>query len=510
MQKYPLGIQDFRELRENGYLYVDKTEHIYQLLEHKYFFFSHPRRFGKSLLLSTLKYLFQGRQALFEGLWIHDKIEWKEHPILHFTFNKSDFHDIGFKNYLLIKLDEQASLHEILLEKTSISSMMEELILTLYQKHGKGVVLLIDEYDKPITEFLRKDQIHIAEENRELMRQFYSPLKDLDANLRFIFITGVSKFSKVSIFSDLNHLKDITISRSFATLLGYTETEIEHYFHDKIQEIADYQELTYEACFAKMRLWYNGYSWNKGKDKVYNPTSVLKFLQNKEFKNYWFETGTPTFLIDMMSERFHYNVEDIEASENLLNNFRFEALDDITLLFQTGYLTIKDEDDGIYTLTYPNQEVRDSMLQYLLSEFSYKHNVKPIVRDMFRCLGKRDFKQLFELFNSILGEIPYQIFDAKQEKYYHAVIFLTFRLLGYYAQAEPSVGKGRIDAVVETSDGIFIFEFKVNGTLVQAMQQIHDNKYYQRYVASSKEIYLLAVVCKDKELKEYQVEKFEK
>jgi Predicted AAA-ATPase/PD-(D/E)XK nuclease superfamily len=512
MQKYSLGIQDFAKLREQGCVYIDKTELVYQLIQGACYFLSHPRRFGKSLLISTLKYLFEGRQDLFEGLWIYDKMEWAEmrHPVLHLTFNKSDFHDMGFKTYLLTKLREQASLHEIVLQTDTLSSMMEELILTLHQKHGKGVVLLIDEYDKPITEFLRKDQIHIAEENREIMRQLYSPLKDLDKYLRFVFLTGVSKFSKVSIFSDLNHLEDITVGKRFPTLLGYTEDEISYYFTEKIQEIADYQELTYDACFGKMRLWYNGYSWHKGKSKVYNPTSVLKFLSEMDFKNYWFETGTPTFLIEMLSEKFIYNIENIEVSEKRLDNFRLENIDNITLLFQTGYLTIEAEDDGIYTLNYPNLEVRDSMTNYLLAEYTHQQDLKPVVRDMFRCFGKRDFKQLMKLLNSTLGEIPYEIFDAKQEKYYHTVIFLTFRLLGYYAQAEPSVSEGRIDAVVETADGIFIFEFKVNGTIEDAMAQIHENRYYQRYQASSKEIYLLAVVCKDKELKTYQVEKWEK
>jgi hypothetical protein len=512
MQKYSLGIQDFSVLRENGCVYVDKTELIYQLIQNKCYFLSHPRRFGKSLLISLLKYLFEGRQELFEGLWIHDKIEWAEmqHPVLHLTFNKSDFHDMGFKNYLLAKLQAQARAHEIVLETDTISSMMEELILTLHQRHGKGVVLLIDEYDKPITEFLRKDQIHIAEENRELMRQLYSPLKDLDKYLRFFFITGVSKFSKVSIFSDLNHLKDITISTDYSTMLGYTETEIEYYFHARIQQIADYQALTYEQCFEKMRLWYNGYSWHKGRNKVYNPTSVLNFLEDKEFKNYWFETGTPTFLINLLSDKFIYNIENLEVSEKRLGSFNLENIDDITLLFQTGYLTIQAEDDGIYTLSYPNLEVRDSMTHYLLAAYTHQQDLKPTARDMFRCFAKRDFEQLMHLLNSMLGEIPYQIFDAKQEKYYHAVIFLTFRLLGYYAQAEPSVSKGRIDAVVETVDGIFIFEFKVNGTIEDAMTQIHKNKYYQRYIASSKDIYLLAVVFQDKELKTYHVEKFER
>ncbi|MCU0444679.1 MAG: ATP-binding protein [Microscillaceae bacterium] len=509
-QRYSLGIQDFSELRLRNCVYVDKTELVYQLImQNKTYFLSHPRRFGKSLLVSILEYLFLGRKDLFEGLWIEDKIAWDTYPVLHFSFIESGFHTIGFEKYLHIKIDEQAKSYDITLENTDISNKVRELIVKLNEKHHKQVVFLVDEYDKPITEFLRQEQLQTADKNRELMRLFYSPLKELDKYLRFVFITGVSKFSKVSVFSDLNHLEDLTIGKDFATLLGYTEEEIEHYFHEKIAQIAQEMELTYEACFAKMRLWYNGYSWNAGKDKVYNPTSVMKFLRNRDFENYWFETGSPLFLIQMMSENFTYNVEDLQVEENILKNFDIEAIDDITLLFQTGYLTIKAKEDGIFTLTYPNQEVRDSMLQYLLRAYSHKRNTKPLILEMFKTLAKRDFAHLFKIFNSILGELPYQIFDTKQEKYYQAIIFLTFRLLGYYAQAEPSVSEDRIDAVVETQDGIFIFEFKVNGTIEDAMAQIHENRYYQRYEASEKEIYLLGAVCQEKEIKEYKWEKFE-
>ncbi len=510
MQKYSLGIQSFRELREQNCVYVDKTQYIYNLITQlKCTFLSHPRRFGKSLLISTLEYLFQGRQDLFKGLWIEDKITWEEHPVLSFSFAKADFHKMDFENYLDSKIEEHAKHFEIVLQTKTIASKIEELIITLSKRYQKGVVLLVDEYDKPITEFLRKDDLAIADRNRETMRLFYSPLKDLDEHLRFLFLTGVSKFSKVSIFSDLNHLEDITMGRRFPTLLGYTEAEITHHFQERIQEIADIQALTYEKCFETMRLWYNGYSWNKGKDKVYNPTSVLKFLSDMEFQNYWFETGTPAFLVDMLKNKFLYNLETIDVSSKRLGSFMLENIDEITLLYQTGYLTIQNkEDDDIYTLGYPNKEVRDSMNHYLLAEYTCQQDLKPSVRDIFRCMQKRDFEQLFKIMNGLFGEIPYQIFDAKQEKYYHAIIFLTFRLLGYYAQAEPSTSKGRIDVVVETKDVIFIFEFKVNGTLEEAMAQIHKNRYYQRYEGAGKEIYLMAVVCQDKEIKEYKVEQF--
>ena len=507
LQKYSLGVQEFHKLRQENYVYVDKTEQIYQLLQGSYFFLSRPRRFGKSLLINTLKEIFLGNKHLFEGLWIADKILWEAHPIIQFSFAKSDFKDIGLSPYFHQKLDEKALSFGFALVQKTLASKMEELIVRVYDKYQKGVVLLIDEYDKPITEFLLKKDIHIAEENREIMRQFYSPLKDLDSKLRFIFITGVSKFSKVSIFSDLNHLEDLTLLSDYSTLLGYTEQEITHYFGDRITEIANKQGISYEECFFKMRLWYNGYSWD-AENKVYNPASILKFLQHRQFLNYWFETGTPNFLVELLREKMVYDVDNVEISHKRLGNFRLEDIDNITLLFQTGYLTIKTkEDEEFYTLGYPNSEVRNSLLQYLLSGYTHQQDVKPIVRDIYRSLESRDFRKMFDCLNGLLAEIPYQIFDAQQEKYYHAVIFLTFRLLGYYAVAEPSTSKGRIDAVVETQSGIFIFEFKVNGTVAQAMAQIHKNKYYQRYTASSKEIYLFGVSCKNKEIQKYQIEK---
>ena len=507
MQKYSLGVQEFRELRENGYLYVDKTATIATLLEHKYYFLSRPRRFGKSLLINTLKELFLGNKHLFEGLWIADKILWDSHPVIQFSFAKSDFYKIGLEAYFHQKLDETSTQYSLILEQKTLSSKMEELIVKLYQKYQKGVVLLIDEYDKPIIEFLQKDELHIAEGNREIMRQFYSPLKDLDGKLRFIFITGVSKFSKVSIFSDLNHLDDITTDENYANLLGYTEAEIQHYFEDRIMQIANKGAITYEQCFEKIRLWYNGYSWD-GINKVYNPNSVLKFLSKATFGNYWFETGTPTFLVKMLSDKFTYNVENIEVSSKRLGNFRLESIDDITLLFQTGYLTIKSQEYDIYKLSYPNLEVRDSMINYLLAEYTHQEDLKPVALDIYRALKKRDFEKMISYFNSLFGEIPFQIFDTKQERYYHAIIFLIFRLLGYYVQAEPSVSKGRIDAIVQTEDAVFIFEFKVNGTVAEAMTQIHTNKYYQAYTSLDKEIYLIGVVCKNKEIENFEVEKY--
>lgn len=505
---YSLGIQDFRELRITNRIYVDKTLLINELLQGKTYFYSHPRRFGKSLLLSTLKYLFQGKKELFEGLWIADKIKWEEfnYPVLHFSFIESGFREVGIQKYMHSQINSQAADHGIELKEESVSDKIRELVQRVANKNQQKVVFLVDEYDKPIVEYLRKDELPTAEEHKKWLRMFYSPLKELDPYLRFVFITGVSKFSKVSLFSDLNQLQDITLQSKYATLLGYTEAEIDYYFQNRLQEIAVEQGKTYNELYAEMRKWYNGYSWN-GKDKVYNPTSMLNFLDTGEFKNYWFETGTPTFLIEMLQGNFQYNLEEVEADMDLVESFRLEALHDITLLFQTGYLTIKEKAGDVLTLVYPNQEVRNSMTRHLLRAYSKQENVQTMTREMYKALTQRNFEQLFKVLRGLFGAIPYQIFDAHQEKYYHAIIFLTFKLMGYYAQAEPSVSEGRIDVVVETEDAVFLMEFKVNGTIEEAMQQIHDKKYYQRYEGTTKEVYLIGVVCKEKTIKEFRVER---
>ncbi len=511
MQRYSLGIQDFKELRTLNCVYVDKTEQIYQLLgQGKTYFYSHPRRFGKSLLLSTFKYLFQGRKELFEGLWIADKVNWAEmnYPVLHFTFIQSSFREIGLQKDIHSKIEEQANQYGISLTEEGISNKMTELVKKIHDKYQQKVVILVDEYDKPINEYLGTPEVAVAQENKQWLRNFYSPLKELDPYLRFLFITGITKFSKVSLFSDLNQLEDLTLASRAATLLGYTEQEIIHYFDERLHELAAEKQLTYEALFAKMRLWYNGYSWN-GKDKVYNPTSILNFLKNGEFRNYWFETGTPTLLINLLSEDFTFNIEQMVVGAAQLSSFRLEQLPAPTLLFQTGYLTIVEQDDDTYILDYPNQEVRDSMLQYLLAEYCHQLDVKPPVKALFKAMQKLDFAQVIKSLNGLLGSIPYQLFAANQEKYYHAVIFLTFRLLGYYAQAEPSVSEGRIDAVVETAQHIFIWEFKVDGTVAEALQQIHNRHYYQAYAGSSKAIYLIGVVCKDKKIADYEVQHYQ-
>jgi hypothetical protein len=501
--KYPIGIQTFSDLRNDGYVYIDKTQYIYQLLQGKYYFLSRPRRFGKSLLLSTLSSIFSGRKDLFQGLWIEEKITWEKYPIIHLSFGMADFKELGLRKSIESKLIQVAREYQIVLTEEGIGNRFKELIEKLSIE--KKVVILIDEYDKPIIEYLGKEQLPQALANRDILKEFYSVIKDLDAHIQFFFLTGVSKFSKVSIFSDLNNLHDITIEPAFSSMLGYTQAELEYYFGERMKELAQQQGVSYQDFLDKVRLWYNGYAWN-GKEKVYNPFSILNFMYSGDFRNYWFETGTPTFLVKMMKESFHYQLDEIEASENLISNFRIEALNETTLLFQTGYLTIKDRFQDIYVLTYPNKEVKNSLVNYLLQEFSSEANVSPPVWHIHKSLQKKDVEEMVNRFNTLFANIPYQIFEEKQESFYQAIIFLAFQLLGYYAQAEVSTSKGRIDAVVHYEDKIFVIEFKVNDSAENAIAQIKAKNYHHKYLNQGKEVILLGFACQNKEIADWKME----
>jgi hypothetical protein len=512
MQKLPIGIQSFKELRTNNYLYVDKTKQILELIQtSKVYFLSRPRRFGKSLLINTLKELFLGNKELFEGLFIEDKIEWKEFPVIHLDMINTDYKTLGlvkaFENALLYN----AGLYEIELETKTINSQLQELIRKLKAKYNQKVVLLIDEYDKPIIDFLEKDKIHIAEENRDIMKNFYSPIKSLDDELQFFFLTGVSRFSKVSIFSDLNHLNDISIDENFSTLLGYTQKEVEFYFEEHIHELSKKYKLDNKETLDKLKKWYNGYSW-RGEYRLYNPFSVMSALQKSTFDNYWFSTGTPTFLVKLMRENQYYDMDNTVMDLQTLSSFDITNMQPITVLFQTGYLTLIEEKKmNVYKLGYPNREVKNSMLNMLLN--SYTHNKEgfaiPLAIQIEEAFIAQDFETLFILFDSLFAKIPYQIFEQHKESYYHSVIFLTFELLGFYIDAEAITSRGRIDAVIKTEQAIFILEFKVNATAEQAIEQIKEKKYADKYKSEQlkgKKIYLIGVSFKDKGIDKYLIE----
>ena len=511
MKKLPIGIQDFAKLRTNDFLYIDKTEQILKLVKSSgYYFLSRPRRFGKSLLISTLKELFLGNKELFEDLFIEDKIEWQTFPVVHLDFAKSNYKLLGLEKAIQDRLEHQADLYKVVLEKIDVGDKLEELIMKLYQKHNKQVVLLIDEYDKPIIDFLEKEKIHIAEENRQIMKNFYTPIKSLDNYLRFFFLTGVSKFSKVSIFSDLNHLNDLTISRLGHTLVGYTESEVYHYLDDYISLIAKEKKISKDELKVKIRKWYNGYSF--GGERLYNPFSILNFMIDREFNNYWFETGTPTFLVKLMAENQYYDMDNTIMDLLTLGNFDISNIEPITVLFQTGYLTLIEKiETNVYELGYPNKEVKNSMLKMLLNSFAHQREgfAIPLVVRMKYALQKADFETVFMYLKSLFAKIPHQIFEQHRESYYHSLIFLTFELLGYYADAKVSTSIGRIDAIVRTEKFIFIFEFKVGDTAKNALEQIKSRKYYEKYLTekqNKKTIYLIGVACQEKTITDYLIE----
>ncbi|MCO6487240.1 MAG: ATP-binding protein [Phaeodactylibacter sp.] len=479
--KYPIGIQDFRELREGGYVYVDKTAYIHRMLAGgKYFFLSRPRRFGKSLLLSTIKELYAGSRELFEGLWIEDKWDWEQtNPVIHIKFASFKYKNNPLKAAIQEGLAPEAARLGVELAEGDFINPLEDLIIKAHQKYGRKVALLIDEYDKPIIDYL--DDVEKAEENRDTLKWLYSIIKDSDPHLELVFITGVSAFSKVSIFSDLNNLENITLAPSAYTLLGLTQEELESYFPEQLATIDT----------ARMKAWYNGYSWD-GEHRLYNPFSILRFLKSGgKYENYWFETGTPTFLVKEMRKHRYYDAERVESSQHQLIAFNFENLDPTTVLFQTGYLTIQKyvPEDLLYTLDYPNMEVKHSLQQVLLNEYlNYpRQSALPRVVALRNALRQKDIDAVVTIINAAFAEIPGELWKGEMEHFYHAVTHLMFSLLGTYIQSEVRSAKGRCDALVQTDDHICAFEFKLDKSAEESLAQIREKGYLAPYANSPKE-----------------------
>jgi len=511
MKKLPIGVQTFNKLIKENYLYVDKTKEINNLFAEggQYYFLSRPRRFGKSLLISTLKEIFSGNKELFKGLWIYDKLAWEKHPVIQLDFLGLEY---GSREALIDTLEymvnQNAKTHGVRLKEKGHDKRFRELVVELSKKNK--VVILVDEYDKPLIDFIEKKEI--AKVNRDVLKTFYGAIKGADEYLKFVFITGVSKFSKVSIFSDLNNLRDITVSDSFSTMLGYTEEELLHYFDDGIKEMADEKK---EELLADIRKWYNGYSWD-GKQSVYNPLSILYLFQEKRFGNYWFSTGTPTFLIKSIKENKIdvKRIENYETTKLLFDSYEVERFNMFALLFQTGYLTIKEIEEvsrtqTIYRLSYPNEEVREAFLDYLAADYTGKlpNEMGVLVYKLQKAIVNTDIDEFFTVLKSIFASVPYDIFIEERESYYHTVIYLILRLLGVNIKAEVETNIGRIDGVLETETHVFVMEFKV-GKASEALKQIKEMKYYEPYLPTSKKIKIIGVGfdVEERSIKEYQIE----
>lgn len=494
-KKLPIGIQSFAKIRADNYYYVDKTALIQQLVQGgTHYFLSRPRRFGKSLLLDTIKELFEGNEPLFQGLAIHDYWDWSvKYPVLRFSFGRKNYREAqALAESLHQQLTQFEEQFQLARRFDDAGSRFADLLEKLKAQTGKPVVVLVDEYDKPILDALEYPEV--AKYNRDFLRGFYSTIKDYDAHIRFSMLTGVSKFSKVSLFSGLNNLEDITLIPAFSTLCGYTEADLDRVFASELPG------LEREA----IRTWYNGYHWLG--EGVYNPFDILQLFKNRLFRNYWFETGTPSFLIEQLLQRQipSPKLDQMVSSSALLSSFDVGEISIEALLFQTGYLTIKHYRQAggqmYYTLGYPNQEVLQSLNEVLLTSLVQNREAQALqsIR-LYDLLLANDLEGLKGLFHSFFASIPYQWYNNNHiqhyEGYYASVFYSYFAALGLAVTLEDTSNLGRVDMTLKFNQRVYIFEFKVVelSPQGQALQQIKTKAYADKYRSLNQPIYLIGV-----------------
>ncbi|MCS3802252.1 AAA family ATPase [Niastella sp. OAS944] len=486
-RKYPIGLQSFREIREGGFVYVDKTEIIHQMVNYgKYYFLSRPRRFGKSLLLDTIAELFSGSEELFRGLWIHDKWDWENNnPVIRISFSNIGTGTIGLQSAIEGALQENARRLQVELRDSAYDQLFKELIGKAAQK-GK-VAILIDEYDKPIIDYL--DDIPRATESRAILKNLFSILKDADKHIRLLILTGVSRFSKVSIFSDLNNLEDITLSKHFNNIAGITQQELESNFAGELETLPRVLGIEKIQLLENIRNWYNGYSWD-GKETVYNPFSLLSFMKEEAFRNFWFATGSPSFLVNLLKKKREYDFENVRESDISLGSFQIENPVSGPLLFQTGYLTIKsyNPDTQLYTLDYPNREVKVSLLDNLLSAYRevFPGTSISVTADLRAAFEQGDTPRIINELNAVIGSIPYDLWRADTESIFHIITLLTFKNVGIDISAEVHSSKGRADIIVKTKRFIYALELKLNASAREALDQIIEKAYLQPHIGDER------------------------
>jgi hypothetical protein len=512
IRKLPIGIQSFEDLRRNHYLYVDKTAYVWNLISTgKVYFLSRPRRFGKSLLISTLEAYFLGKSDLFDGLFIKAKEDakggnaWLQHPVVHFSLSGGDYHsENGLEDALNNVIEgccrkyHLTGNYEIYGETLPIR--FKTLIEQLYAKTGRQVVVLVDEYDKPLLETMTVNETQ-EEHNRRLYKGFFSVLKDEDRYLKFVFFTGVTKFSKISVFSDLNQLKDISLTNAYAEICGITQKEMSAEFKTEIRSMAGELGLTEEECLRKLAEMYDGYHFSAKSEGVYNPFSLLNAFQDRDFGSYWFGTGTPGFLI----QKLRYSsftpeqiTDGVEATEQELTDYQSDNPNPIPLFYQSGYLTICgfDREFRIYSLKFPNEEVKYGFLKGLAPEYlGNKDAENPVsLKNMIWDLRKGAADSFLQRLSSLFAGIPYPEGRAPEyEQEWRNQIFLIFALLGQNVKCEVHSAQGRADAVVETKNFVYIFEFKVDQSADEALRQIEEKGYATPYLTDSRKIQCIGV-----------------
>jgi hypothetical protein len=501
-RKLPIGIQDFESLRQDKFLYVDKTEYVYRIVnEGRPYFLGRPRRFGKSLFLSTLKAYFLGKKELFEGLAIAGlEKEWIEYPVFHLDLNINSYTKFAdLENALEALLSRIEEVWGANASEKAFSTRLEGLMRRAYEKTGKRVVVLVDEYDKPLTSTLDKPELH--EQIREALSGFYGVLKTADPYLRFLLLTGITKFSKVSIFSQLNQLQDISMDEKFAGVCGISQSELIGNFEPEIRTLAEKQKMSYEEILAKLKKLYDGYHFCENAEGMYNPFSLLNTFAKNALRYYWFATGTPTFLVKMLKDA-DFDIPDLENEVTIaapaIADYRAGDINPLPLLYQTGYLTIKDYEQifNTYILGFPNEEVKYGFLNELQLIYSpwVQQNSDFRVDIFVRDLMVANVDGFMNRLRAFFADIPYDL-SNKTEKDYQTTFYLLFKLMGQFVQTEVKSAVGRADAVVWLKDTIYVFEFKLseNATAEEALRQIDDKAYLIPYSAGERRLVKIGV-----------------
>ena len=512
----PIGGQDFSDLRRNGFIYVDKTHFVADLVSaSKYYFLSRPRRFGKSLFLSTLKAYFEGKKECFEGLFLEKWEEaqaaqegreaWQQYPVLYLDLNAKNYES---RENLENVLDRHLSIWEnkygVKEKRVDLEDRFQSLLRYICETTHQQVIVLVDEYDKPLLLTLEEGLEDLNNEYRRILKGFFAVLKSGDPYLRFVFLTGVSRFSKISLFSDLNHLNDISLNRDYSSVCGITEEELKSNFQPEIEALSESEQLTYEETLEKLKQTYDGYLFIDGGVHVYNPFSLLNVFSDRMFFDYWFQSGTPTFLVQYL-KKAHFYLPDLENNVEIdlssLNNFKVDVGSPIPILYQAGYLTLKSYNrrSGLYSLGYPNNEVKYGLIRNLLPSYSNldETKVQRFVWQFYEKVCSGDVASFMQVISDLLANIPYSS-DSKddvrwREQNYQIAVALIFQFMGMYTQTEVYSAKGRADCVVYTEHIIYIFEFKLwsAGTAEEALAQIQEQEYHKPLRLQGKKLVLI-------------------
>lgn len=497
--KYPIGIQNFEKIREDGFVYVDKSALIYQIVsEGSYYFLSRPRRFGKSLLISTLEAYFSGKKELFEGLAI-SKLEknWISYPILHLDLNSREYKDeSSLEAELNRHLEQWEKLYGDEFRTRATEERFLQVIDKAYEKTGKQVVILVDEYDKPMLQAI--DNKALQDTYRSKLKAFYSVLKTQDAKIRFAFLTGVTKFGKVSVFSDLNHLTDISLDYRYVDICGISETELHQYFDEGVEEVSKFNHMSKEECYKRLKDDFDGYHFYPGSIGIYNPFSLLNTLSSCQFKDYWFETGTPTFLVNQLQKtgyQLQFMTEE-ELTEDTLNSIEIFEENPLPLLYQSGYLTIKDYDKEFktYRLQFPNREVREGFVKFLVPFYTPRHNDKStfFIGNFVKEVRSGKAEGFMRRLDAFFANGDYALMGDR-ELYFHNAVYVFFTLMGFYVDVERHTTDGRMDILMQTSDYIYILELKIDQSADVALRQIEEKGYASPFAADTRKLFKIGI-----------------